>query len=594
MALRWAGMLLLALACELSLAVPATAAPLAAAAPAVAAPTAAPSAFTPVDPTEIPADATGRLVIHKHLQAGLDQTAYPADGTALTLPDEARAIAGAVFTVTRVDGVDVRTTDGWKQVQAYQEDLTAARANLGATVKAAPTGSDGVTVVGDLPVGLYLVHEVGVMGPGGSPDPSYLGAADFLVTIPMVAPSGTSWSYDVNVYPKNSKLGVTKTVADGNAGVAGQDAPVAGHVLTYTIDADIPRGVALPAFAVRDDLATAVVPGSNPVRHTSDYLELSGAGWTGAVTLAVVGAATSPLVACAEGTTTGCDYVLERTSSSVAAAFTASGLTRLTTLSAFDPGAVVRLTLQARVKASVTETTTMASRELARGGAAPVLTLPNTAVACTTGMPVGAASGGAAPLASVASCGVASNTVRTVFSTMRIHKVAASTGADLAGARFTAYRTEADARAGRNPVAVSAPTDADGMTQLPGLHVNDLQNDGPATDSYWLLETTAPTGYVASGEPIRVRVLQDGRTEKADATGGVRIVNDPSGSADPVTGGGTVEHPGSAGSTGSAGPLAFTGVELLQMLLLGCGLLVAGLVLAWFARHRRDETAEAV
>lgn len=608
-AVRAAGAFLLALACVLGLTLPASATT---------------TAFTPVDPTAIPADAVGSLVIHKHAAAGLDPAAYPANGSVLTLPEKSRPIAGAVFTVARVDGVDVRTTDGWKQVQALQGDLPAARSRLGDVVTSSPTGTDGVAVVRDLPVGLYLVHEVGVVRADGQPDPAYVGAADFLVTVPVVAPDGAGWSYDVNVYPKNTHLSARKTVADGSVGVAAQDAPVAGRVLTFTIDADVPRdglrafggrcerdgrtdlrtgrdefgfapdGQCAPgatyvgtaagaAYSIVDDLTTSVVPGTKPVRHTSDFLELSAPDWAGAVTLTVAGADTTPLRACTSGAT-DCDYTLTRASGRIAVSLNDSGLTRLASVAASDPGAVVRLTLQARVRDTVVAATALTATQLAAPSAAPVLTLSNTAVLRPNGT----------------SPGIATNTTRTLFSTLRVHKVAAGTGADLSGAVFTLYRTREDALARRTPLAVSAPTRADGLTQLAGLHVNDLQNDGPATDSYWLVETTAPQGYAAASAPVRVRVLQDGTTEDADVTGGVQVVNHPT-TPGSQGGGGTHETPATgpksgpgADPDGSRGPngLAFTGIELMQLLLLGGGLVGSGLVLAWLARRRRDDVPE--
>lgn len=50
---------------------------------------------------------------------------------------------------------------------------------------------------------------------------------------------------------------------------------------------------------------------------------------------------------------------------------------------------------------------------------------------------------------------------------------------------FTLYRTRDDAAAGRDPLAVSAPTTSAGMTQFAGLHVTEYQNDAlGARDGY--------------------------------------------------------------------------------------------------------------
>jgi hypothetical protein len=155
-------------------------------------------------PALIPADATGSLTIHKHLGLPVDQTAYPANGTALVLPTSAAPLPGVVFTVTRVSDVDLTTNAGWYAALAYQDNLDGARAHAGAVRTSAPTATDGSTVVAGLPVGLYLVHEASVTLPDGSEDLTIVKGPDFLVTIPMTDPvTNSRWVFDIHVYPKN-------------------------------------------------------------------------------------------------------------------------------------------------------------------------------------------------------------------------------------------------------------------------------------------------------------------------------------------------------------------------------------------------------
>ena len=156
--------------------------------------------LTDASPALIPADATGSLTIHKHLGLPVDQTAYPANGTALVLPTSSAPLAGVVFTVTRVAGVDLTTNAGWYAALAYQDNLEGARAQGGTVHTSTPTGADGSTVVSGLPVGLYLVHEASVRLPDGSEDPTIVKGADFLVTIPMTDPVTRSrWVFDIHV-----------------------------------------------------------------------------------------------------------------------------------------------------------------------------------------------------------------------------------------------------------------------------------------------------------------------------------------------------------------------------------------------------------
>ena len=53
------------------------------------------------------------------------------------------------------------------------------------------------------------------------------------------------WVYDVHAYPKNSKAGIEKTVADA-------DTPAIGSAISYTIKSDIPDVQALDFYDVVD------------------------------------------------------------------------------------------------------------------------------------------------------------------------------------------------------------------------------------------------------------------------------------------------------------------------------------------------------
>lgn len=503
-----------------------------------------PGATSP-DPALIPHDATGRITIHQLLLDPGASPGLPGDGTTGPTPPGAGPLAGMTYTVTRVDGVDLTTTTGWQQATAYAGDGVAlARTRLGASVTSAPTGADGVTVVAGLPVGLYLVHALGVMRADGTPDPSVTTGSDVLVTVPMTDPEHRqSWLFDIHVYPKSSGLTLTKSVADGNAGVSGEDAPVAGRVLTYTLSADIPDPAGT-GYRLVDDLATAVVPGSSPARQTSDYLAFSDPSWSGAVRVTLTTDPAAALTGCTTARV-GCDYVLDRTPSAVSVSMTGAGLARLTAAKAASPLARVVLTAQARVRASVTAAT-------AHGP----LVLPNTARLFPDARSIRSGRG------------VVSNAVRSTYATLRLHKIDRSTGSALWGAGFTLYRTRADAEAGRDPLAVSGITGADGMAEIAGVHVTDVENDAPASDAYWLVESTVPKGFTGLAEPVAVQLGSDGRTIGADATGGRPVPN-------------------------AKGALAYTGADVVWLLVLGLALVLVGGLLAVAAR-RRETRAEAV
>ena len=545
------------------------------------------------NPALIQPDAVGRLTIHAHLAAtSTPSPSYPIDGSATpSTPPQ----PGVVFTVTRVEGVDLSTASGWALANDYARDLASTLGHLGAQVTTPPTDAAGSTTLTRLPVGLYLVRQSAALHPDGTVDPSVSRAGDFLVTLPMTDPvTRTNWVYDLDVYPKFSRVGIALRVADGNRGVPSQDAPHHDAELSYTITADIPSdglrafggecrvgasaatgpgldehgftqdgmcptgsayvgGAAGAAYQVTDDLTWSIVPGTT--RRTSDYLTLQTPDWTSPVTVSLSGGVEQPLRACA--TALGpedCHYVLVQDGTRVQVSMTDLGLQVLAAAKAAAPGTGVQVSFAAYVLPAVGE-----SADPAYLGGARTLTLPNQATLT---------------LGSRGTVALASNVVQTVYATLALHKVDARTGAGLAGAVFTLYRTRSDALVGRAAIAVTDPTDRAGLAHLAGLHASDFQNNDGATDSYWVRETVAPTGYLAITEPVEVRVLRDGRTDLADSTGGLPVPNTRAG--DPATG------------TGRSGPLARTGLEATAEVALALAL-VAGGVLLLVVRRRRDE-----
>ncbi len=573
--------------------------------------TASPGATDPDEgnPALINPTALGSISIHKVLGAALDPAVFPADGTAAALPSTTAPLAGAVFTVTPVGAVDLTTNAGWVQAASLVDNIAAAYPLLGAPITAPPTGADGRAVVSGLPVGLYLVRELGVRSASGAWDPSFSRAADFLVTIPLTDPTSRSgWLYDVHVYPKNSRSGIVKSVADGTAGSPGEDAAVAGQILTYTLTTDIPadgvrafgghclrdgaldsaagldadgftvRGVcrdgatyvgvaAGAAYEIRDDLAAMEVPGLEPVRHTSDFVEFAAPDWSGSVSVALTAPAGTVLLACPTGTDSAaapaCDYVLAQSATAIRVAMTDRGLAALAAAKADSSSVEVEVRAQARVREAVvaaTQSPTAGFQPLA-----PVLRLPNRGELVPHGTRPSQGGGGSpAP--------VVSNPVVTLYTSLRLHKIDATTQAGLAGAVFTLYRTREDALAGRNPLAVSDATSAAGLTEFAGLHVTDYQNDASDDDSYWIVETSTPQGYVVVAAPIEVKVRQDGTTVGADASHGRPVANTP----------------------GSSGPLPNTGANSLALEAIAVALVGAGLLLLLASRRAgRDRHSAA-
>ncbi len=545
---------------------------------------------------EIPAGKTGSLTVH-------------------------RGIAGVTVKATRVLGVDLRTAEGRRKAAEYQRNLSAARSQLGESVTSEPTGADGTATISNLDVGLYLVTEV-TSGSGRNP------ADDVLVSVPLFNESTGTWDYSVDVFPKSSESVLTKSVADGNLGIEGQDAPVAGYALTYVLEGGISNhglrgfggrcerngtvdtgtgrdasgfdangscaegatyvGVSAgAAYEIIDDLTTSTVPGSSPVRRASDYLESRGGTWAGKVTVAITGAgaAGSLLQACTDGAEASCDYQLQHSATRVAVSMTDQGLLALDKARIADRNARVQVTIQARVKpggtgtAPVVAATSQSQAQLNRSVPAGVLDLPNKAVLYSTGS------------AKRSDKPAASNTVVTRFGTLKLHKIDSRTGASLSGAQFTLYRTRDDATRGKHPLAVSASTNAAGMTQFAGLHVNDFQNDmAGVTDSYWVVETKTPKGYVSAARAIEVRLLMDGSTQAADATLGMPVKNTAgSGPQAPPPSG---DNPPAITLPRLPDRLPFTGFELATAAAIAASLLGGGWLFLALSRRRRKDDEE--
>lgn len=580
------------------------------AAPALAAPPKVVAQAVNADSALIDPNATGSVSIHSYIGIPLDQAAAPANGTQIAVPVGATPLSGAVYTVSRVNGVDLTSNAGWQLAASYHDNIAQAQANLGATVTSAPTNAAGLTVVNGLPIGLYLVHEATQLNTGAAADASLTRVRDFLITVPLTDPAaGNSWLYDLHVYPKRERLQLTKTVLETSLGSGAAGSSAAGRVITYGLDAGVPTG-GVRAFGGRcersgavdstpgldpegfttdgwcatgatyvgtgaggnyslvDDLAANQVPGG---AHTlADYLELTGPGWAGKVTVGLTGG--TALTACPPATSTGCDYQLVVAAGRLEVRFTDAGMLRLAKAKQTSTGTRVEVEFDARVS----DAGAVLLQQQAASG--QVVRLPNTARLFANGVAV--ASNG--PLDS--------NTATITYAALRLHKLDAASLGNLAGAVFTIYRTQADAKAGSNALAVTGPTDANGMATAVGLIAADDANS--AQGSYWLTETTVPTGYVGLSAPIKATLLPDGSTLDADASGGLPVLNQKQGSPSTPGGGQTPgggKTPGGKKTTLTT-KLARTGAELAPVL--AVGLILIGVGVPLVRRRRRDDDAD--
>lgn len=166
---------------------------------------------------------TGSLTIHKYEYNG----SGGSEGTGAaddTVPADAVPLPGVTFSVTKVAeltdyyGVDAKEMPTVEQAQG----MTAI-----GTVYTETTDSTGKIELKDLPLGLYLVHEV------SAPSQITGKAADFLVSVPMTNAAGDDWLYDVHVYPKNSSTYAGVTLL--KQGKVGDDAASALQGATFAL-----------------------------------------------------------------------------------------------------------------------------------------------------------------------------------------------------------------------------------------------------------------------------------------------------------------------------------------------------------------------
>ncbi len=166
------------------------------------------------------------------------------DGTSSLTIEKQRATARyTVYSVessTQAGAPDLTTNDGWREVEALSSQVgdnptQAALNGAGyATTPLTPTTSDGSgQVYTNLDFGLYYVVE---STPASGFDP----VRPFLVTVPTTDATGTAWTYDVTVSPKNRAI-TSKGVEDADA-VRSDIAGSAGSTVTWTITGNIEDG----------------------------------------------------------------------------------------------------------------------------------------------------------------------------------------------------------------------------------------------------------------------------------------------------------------------------------------------------------------
>lgn len=197
-------------------------------------------------------DGQSSLIIHKYKADPTNNAQGQTNSAGLALPSTTNLgtpLQGVEFTVTPIThkggtAIDLKTSAGWNLIASLNGQTSAQQV---AAVKGAgytkgtpvvrTTDAQGKITLSNQKLGLYLVEET---APGNNNITTPV--APFIVTLPMA--NGTSWNYDVNVYPKNT-LGddIKKTVT-----------ATQGAVATWTVDAPVPNATTYTKAEIVDTL----------------------------------------------------------------------------------------------------------------------------------------------------------------------------------------------------------------------------------------------------------------------------------------------------------------------------------------------------
>jgi fimbrial isopeptide formation D2 family protein len=422
-----------------------------------------------VTPSTIDATKKGSITVHKY-EMPASGPGVEADGADHGALAGATPMAGVEFTVQQVTGVDLTTNAGWKAATSLT--VAQAQGKLSSTKTAITTDASGVAKAANLALGLYYVTETKYPA-GVTP------SAPFLITVPMTDPANLDkWMYDVHVYPKNSKIGGSKSVKDATE-------IAMGGPVDWTILADIPAGPATDGYKIVD-----------PLDNRLDYIGTQ-------VTLTNGTALTA-----SDYTTT---YV--EATHIVTTEFSAAGRAKLAAAKTADPSTQVKLVIYTKVNAvsnGIGVDGTIINVGWVYPNAASFVIQPGKPGETTPGTPVD-------PENPVQPIPV--GPVETKLAEIKIHKRAAENQSmSLAGAEFKLFATAADAAAGTNPITIDGKstwtTGSDGNVTITGLRQSDFADNEQLTSTtdpkyqyFWLVETKAPTGRELLAEPIKTTAM---------------------------------------------------------------------------------------
>lgn len=432
----------------------------------------------------IPAGDVFSLTIHKRVNAS-----NPMDATGEVQTASGDPLPGAKFQIAPVQGHDIRTQSGLNALVKIANDYnnqTTETVQTGAPVREGVTGQDGTYKFDNLPAGAYLVRETEV--PQGSGNQTFVKARPFIVLVPMTNEAGTDWNGDVQVYPKNSELSITKSVVDENKHAEDNNRSEELSKITYTLNGLVPQapeGRELTSFVIHDsynqqELNIAGLPGgfAPTVERVRD----------GQVTPIPAGSYSINETA---GPSTGSKNLAEDANAGFTITFDGAGLQA----AGLQGGDTVRVTVNAtmlkavdqQIENSVNESGIF--RDPSTGQDDEPFRTPNDKVTSYIG------------------------NIRIVKEDENNKEV------KLEGAEFELFRCED--RGDKDKVIQRGTTDKNGELTFEGIHVSDWTNDAApeSVTDYCLEEVVTPEGYVSvKDEPYRVVLNRDSKEFVGEGT----------------------------------------------------------------------------
>lgn len=445
---------------------------------------------------------TGSLTVHKHQQT----EAFPAGDAGDGLPQaidttENPALAGVGFTAQRITNIDLGTNDGWSALAELRDDFTPRDAANNWGMGSAATLDTPGTTVTTQANGEAFFDDLAV---GAYLVSETLLPAGVTPTLPFIVTIPMTHPIELTDWVYDVHVYPKNSISGATKTVSEGDSRAVGEDITWTITSEIPVGTdPINGYRVEDTLDVKL-------GYVSTVVSLDG----GATPVTV---------------TEGTHYTLSAPnagdSGTVIVEFTAAG----------------SLILEANRDHAVNISITTTVEEMGE--------IENDADFFPHG----------------GTAAVEVSTAVTKFGRYEITKTQQDGTTPLAGAQFSVFLTESDAKAGINPISVDGDTvfesDATGAVVIEGLRYSEFSENVTIDDTaaqyqlYWLAEVEAPAGYELLAQPISFEV------DSQDGASGLMVTN--------VLKGGGFELP----LTGGIGSAVF--IALGVSLLVGAGALLA-------------------